>query len=392
MMNSKERMKLAMALSEPDRVPVMCQLAIGHYFIYSGVDPLDIWFTSEGFADALIKLRKRYEFDGILINLPGRNPEYKKYINTIEDNDNGKIIHWKNGGYTIFPADDLPSYQHSMDYKNTTSLDDIEPDMLYYIEPYDITGISYPYRWCFEEELRSFDDFFPDYHVNTIRSVKQAVGKDISIHAEIFSPWSQLLELLGYENILMAIMDDPGKIKACLERLSDGAADLAKRQAAENIDAILISSAFAGGGFISANQYDEFIVPCENKVIEEVKKKYSIPVYTHTCGKIGDRLENMLSTGTNGIDTLDPPPLGNVELVEAKKTLLGRAFIKGNIDPVNVMHQGDQESITKNVIETINIGKLKGGYILSTACSVSPHTSPENIELLSSLAKQYGKY
>ena len=30
-MNSRERMALAMQLQQPDRVPVMCQLALGHY-------------------------------------------------------------------------------------------------------------------------------------------------------------------------------------------------------------------------------------------------------------------------------------------------------------------------------------------------------------------------
>jgi hypothetical protein len=74
-MNSRERMAHAMHRDAlPDRVPVMCQLAIGHYFLNTGLSPIDIWFTSEGFAEALVMLQRRYRFDGILINLPGRPP------------------------------------------------------------------------------------------------------------------------------------------------------------------------------------------------------------------------------------------------------------------------------------------------------------------------------
>ena len=73
-MNSRERMDRAMHHLQPDRVPVMCQLACGHYFLFSGLAPAEIWFTSEGFAEALVRMQRRYRFDGILINLPGRPP------------------------------------------------------------------------------------------------------------------------------------------------------------------------------------------------------------------------------------------------------------------------------------------------------------------------------
>ena len=58
-----------------------------------------------------------------------------------------------------------------------------------------------------------------------------------------------------------------------------------------------------------------------------------VPVYTHTCGDIGDRLELMAETGIDGIDTLDPPPLGSVELPTPTAASADRVFFKGNIDP-----------------------------------------------------------
>jgi hypothetical protein len=64
-------MAMAMHHQLPDRVPVMCQLALGHYFLHTELSPHEIWFTSEGFAQALVTLQRRYQFDGILINLPG---------------------------------------------------------------------------------------------------------------------------------------------------------------------------------------------------------------------------------------------------------------------------------------------------------------------------------
>lgn len=45
----------------------------------------------------------------------------------------------------------------------------------------------------------------------------------------------------------------------------------------------------------------------------------------------------MSETGIDGIDTLDPPPLGTVELAEAKSRFGDRFFLKGNLDAVNEM-------------------------------------------------------
>lgn len=389
---SRERMAKAMRLEVPDRVPVMCQLALGHYFLHSGIKPMDIWYTSEGFAEALVRLQKRYSFDGILINLPGREPDYEDAIERIERGDGASAIRWKNGSYTVFPDDDNPHYFQADGTRYFPAFQEIDPDQLYYVEPWDVADITYPQAWGFAQEERSLDDFFPSYHMDTIREVRERVGDSVSVHSEIYSPWSQFLELLNYQNALMAILDDPEKVKACLERLSEGAVDLATRQASCGVDAVLISSAFAGGGFLSPRHYEEFVLPYEKKVIEGIRAKRSIPVYTHTCGSIGDRLELMAATGTNGIDTLDPPPLGTVDLEEAKRTLAGRVFIKGNIDPVNTLLRGNDETIRNDVKQRLSIGMPCGGYILSSACSVSPHTPPENIEQLVALVEEMGVY
>lgn len=392
-MKSNERMSTAMRLAAADRVPVMCQLSLGHYFLHSGVKPLDIWYTSEGFAEALINLCNRYRFDGILINLSGRDPRYERFIKRIETGETETTIRWNNGCYTVFPSDDNPFYYQLDGSRYFPSFKEIEPEQLYYIDPWDVTAVTYPYTWGFENEARPFNDYFPSFHFDTIKIVKEKFGEHISVHSEVCSPWSQFLELLNYEHGLMAMMENSGKTKACLERLTEGTIDLANRQAAHGADAVLISSAFAGAGFISPKHYKEFVLPYEKKLIQGVKKKNpSLPVYTHTCGSIGDRLELMVETGTNGIDTLDPPPLGTVELEEAKQILAGKTFIKGNIDPVNTLLNGDVEAVKKDAKWRLQVGKPGGGYILSSACSVAPHTPPENIEILASLAEEYGKY
>src|SRR5688572_6858694 len=107
MVASRERMRRAMASAAdasallPDRVPVMCQLSLGHYFLRSGLTPWEVWFTSEGFAEALVRLADRYRFDGLLVNLPGRDPRLAERVARVERGAGEDVIRWKPGGFSV---------------------------------------------------------------------------------------------------------------------------------------------------------------------------------------------------------------------------------------------------------------------------------------------------
>ncbi len=392
-MTSRDRVRAAMDLEIPDRVPVFCQLAIGHYFLNAGRSPFDIWFRSEAFADALVELQQRYRFDGILVNLPGRDPGFERYIDRIDEDPGETVVRWKNGCHTRVPHADNPHYLQRDGSRAFPAFADVDPEALWYVEPWDLTGVSYPYRWGFDTAPRPPEDFFPPYHVDPIAAVREKTNGTVSVHSEIFSPFSQFLDLLDYQGALIALIEDSGKTQACLERLTDGAIDLACRQAAAGVDAVLISSAFAGSGFISRAHYADFVLPYERRLIAAVRQRHPrVKVYTHTCGGIGDRLDLLLATGTQGIDTLDPPPLGTVELEDAVPLLKGEVFIKGNIDAVHTLLHGNEETVRSAVLERLRIAAPGGGYILSSACSVGPAVKPELLEFLSRVAIEYGVY
>ncbi|MBI2408583.1 MAG: hypothetical protein HYV19_09820 [Gemmatimonadetes bacterium] len=392
-MNSRERMDTAMRLGVPDRVPVMCQLALGHYFLHAGLDAIEIWHGTHAFAEALVRLQQRYGFDGILINLPGRDPEWRKAVAKIETRGEERVITWKNGWYTEVPSDDNPHVYQADGTRYFPLFDEIDPDELFYVEPHDLSSITHPYSWGFSgERAEPGAAFFPPWHYDTIREVVRRVGGEVSVHGEIFSPFAQFMELLDYTSGLMALVDDPEKVKACLDRLADGAIELGRGQARAGAHAVLISSAFAGAGLISRDHYAQFVLPYERKVIDGIHAEHDIPIYTHTCGAIGDRLDLMEATHTQGIDTLDPPPLGTVDLAEAVAQTKGRMFIKGNLDPVNTVLFGSVDDVRAAARGRLEIAAPGGGYILSTACSVSPAAPPANIMVLREAAETWGRY
>jgi len=393
-MNGRERISLAMQHKEADRVPVMCQLALGHYFLNAGLAPHEIWFTSEGFAEALVTMQKRYQFDGILINLPGRPRDVLSQIKKVEKTKKGELVTWHNGHMTLIPWDDNAQYVYSArpELQPRADLKTLDPDHLEMIDQYPgYVWNTYAIPWM--EGKKDFGPMseVPDYFLDTIDLVRAKTNGEVSLHGEVFSPFTHYLELIGYQNAIIGLVKNKEKVKALLERLTDASIAWAVAQAKKGVDAVLISSAFAGGGFISPKMYAEYVVPYERRVADAVKE-FNVSVYTHTCGKIGDRLELMEQTGTMGIDTLDPYPLGNVELADAKNGIGQRLFLKGNMNSVSILEYTTKEEVITEASERIEIGKPGGGYILSSACSIAPHVESWKMELLTPLANEIGKY
>jgi len=374
----KERMNMAMNLQKPDRVPVMCQMSIGHMLLQTGFSPSEFWFSAELFAEGLLSLRKIYRFDGILISLHGHSPQWKKNTVKIQAEENGEVVYWKNGDRTVFPYDDLPMH-HPRKKQAPPSISEFDPESI--PEEVDFIPVSQGLKFHFNHQHQ--------YDIFDITSKK--AGDKYSIHGEVTSPFDYFLYLFGFKNALMYLIQEPSKPKEILQRYTEGVKKIALEQTKLGVDAIKISSPFAGEGFISPKFYREFVLPYETQIARAVRSR-GIHAYTHTCGAINDRLEMMLEAGISGLECLDPPPLGNVRLADAKKRVGDRVFLKGNIDPVNVLLFGNVEAVEKDARHRIDVGKPGGGFILSTACSIAPHTKRENIQVLVQVVDETGYY
>lgn len=392
-MNGRERMALAMAGEEADRVPVMCQLAIGHYMLNTDFDPVDIWFTSDAFARALVQLQRRYRFDGILVNLPGRPDGLLDRVVSRRRTPDSQILDFDSGERVEVPHDDnaqlklgTSGREERFDFLAHTvdDLDDVDRFAGYVWGTYHIP-------WLTGKADPGPLSEVPEYFYRAIDQVRELTDGEVAVHGEVFSPFTHFMELVGYESALTYLVLDPDKARAVLDRLTTASITWAVAQARRGVDAVLISSAFAGGPLLSPEYYRDFVLPYESRVVEAVKRE-GVHVYTHTCGAIGDRLDLMVASGTEGVDTLDPPPLGSVELAEAKARIGDQVFLKGNMNSVELLHMKTADEVTAHATDRIVNGSPGGGYILSTACSVAPGVEPWKLELLVPLAEEIGAY
>jgi hypothetical protein len=380
MLTSRERINLAMDLKKPDRVPLMCQFSLGSMFQQLNPDPVEFWYDQNIFANGLITLCKKFRFDGILVSLHGHSEKWKDGLLKREVLNEENIRLTFEDRTELHSLNDLPFITFK-NKKPTPDINEIDIDK-------DIPGVI---------------DYIPvsnNLHFNLDRDhlfdifdiIYNKTGDEYSIHGEITSPFDYYLDLMGYENGLISLIMAPERTKAILDKFADGVTDIAVRMCDKQLDAIKVSSPFTGMGFISKEHYSEFVLPFEKRIITAIRQNGK-HAYTHTCGSIGDRLELMSESNTSGLECLDPPPIGNVDLEDAFRRIGDRLFIKGNIDSVNSLLYADDQKARNDVKKIMETGMTLGkGFILSTACSIAPKVTAERLLMLSEMVNRYGLY
>jgi hypothetical protein len=344
-MNSRERTRYAMTGQVPDRVPVWCQLGMGH-IIRHGTPDGEYPAKIDDLVAAECRLAKRYGFDGMVLNLTG----------TREGTRVGDFLRdW---------AEKPPRPDPSHDF--ATADPELWDQTLIECEP---------------------ADFYPCH------LAREILGPDFHIGGWLGDAFSCAIHWFpSIQEAMMAIAEDAERFEAIVRYyeplIIHGANSLVRLG---NVESIQISSPYAGSSFISLEAYEELVLPQLTRLAAAVQAESAF-AYVHTCGFIGDRLELIAESGVNGIECMDPPPLGNVELEQAKRRVGDRVFLKGNLDPVNLLLRGTEEEFERAVMECLRVGMPGGGYILSSACSVPPAVLPSRMERLVELAERFGQY
>ena len=372
-----------MCMERPKRFPVMCQMANGHTIINTGVDPIDYFLDGALWADCLIRMRALYDFDGVLCHKPGRVHGLVDQVERMDRDAESPTLYLQDGARIECTRDDDAYYKATEDF-TWPDIEELDPGNLLSWAPE-----SYKAFQASKATLPIDDpDSFEEHVFDTLDLVIAALGDDYSVHGEVRAPFDHFLNILGMENGLMYLLTHAARCAEILDVTAGWSVALAVAQVRRGAEAIKISSPFAGNVFLSREMYCDFIQPYEARIAAAVKAE-GAAVYTHTCGAIGDRLDLLCGAGVTGIECLDPPPLGDVDINEAVEMLKDKIFIKGNVDPVNTLLRGDSRKIDEDIGRILAAAENMKGFILSSACSVAPPTPPDNLKRMVELCRKF---
>ncbi|MCD6346246.1 MAG: hypothetical protein J7L96_02370 [Bacteroidales bacterium] len=382
-MTSKERIKLALAHKEPDRIPVdidSCGVTGIHWIAlkkyiekYYGYSPkLSIWHIKEQLATVPDDVRKEWRIDTkrVYSSAPGYwNAKIMKE-NGYETFTDEWGIKWskplKGGLYfdmTEHPLRDIDTIEGLKSYKWPDPADPKRFEKLYRLNfdspeysNYGLVASSFM-SGMFETALwiRGFENFFIDLSLNP-RFAEYILDKMLEME---IAYWDKMLEITG-----------------------------------EKVDIILYSDDVATqkGLMISPSMYKRFLFPRRKRLYEFIKSKANVKILYHSCGAVMKLVPFFLE---EGIDILNPLQISatGMDLVQLKKEFGDHlAFWGGGVDTQRILPYGTPKEVEEHVKRQIDILAPGGGFVFSTVHCIQPDVPPENIRAMFDAIEKYGDY
>ena len=100
--------------------------------------------------------------------------------------------------------------------------------------------------------------------------------------------------------------------------------------------------------------FAELIVPYDGRIVAALKGKV-LGVNCHCHGKVRKALEGILAMGYDSSDPVEPPPAGDVSIVEAREIVGGRLTLVGNLE-FDELENTDTNHIRRRVREMLATG------------------------------------
>lgn len=222
-----------------------------------------------------------------------------------------------------------------------------------------------------------------------IREAAAAVGDDGLVMTCVPDPFSQWQGLRGEQAAILDLVDRPAEVRELFARIN--AQSIASAEASLRAGARVIMTAGSSTSMLSPHLFREFCVPYLRELCAAVHTAGGA-VVSHHHGRCRPILEDIVAYGADVIEPLEPPPLGDADLAEAKRLASGKCCIKGNVDTVGVLLQGTPADVERAVRACMEAAKDGYGFILGTADQVARDTPTENFRAFVECGRRYGRY
>lgn len=225
-----------------------------------------------------------------------------------------------------------------------------------------------------------FDEFIHDYKTIGERGLYIPV-----IGSEMKTSFQSLVEhWVGTEELAYALADYPEKVEECLNAMKKNSIESAKISVESPAEAFIFWEDSSTTN-ISPWQFERYSVPEINewgKILHHEGKH----LIHHACGHLKALLPLMANTEVDMIESISPPPTGNIELWEARQMIPENIGLAGGIEPT-ILLNSSMEELEEYVLDLLKkMGTNR--FILANSDSCPPGVMKEKFNLITDIVKQ----
>lgn len=252
--------------------------------------------------------------------------------------------------------------------------------------------LEHPIKDLKEHTYYQFPDPYASHRFEQIERAVQRFGDTKAIVLNVRDVFSDIRDLIGYENALITLITEQRYFEQLLNRVIEynrTLAQIAYKRFDLNILGTTDDWASTQRLLFSPKIFFDFLGPKFREVIQGFKKigYYCIK---HSDGNILSILDYMIDSGIDCLDPIDP--VAGLDLGAIKKKYGHRVCLKGNVDCTKSLQSGTEKDVEEEVKMCIEKAAYGGGYILSSSNTIHSGVKPENYVAMLKALRKYGKY
>lgn len=206
------------------------------------------------------------------------------------------------------------------------------------------------------------------------------------IGAPYKTPFQSMLEhWCGTVDLVYALYDSPEPVEECLSVMEKISVDAAVLCAASEAEAFIFAEDSSTTN-ISPELFQKYAAPSINSWGDILHKSGKYLIH-HACGHIKDLLPLMNETEVDMIESVSPPPTGNIDISGAFSLIGKEKGIIGGIEPA-FFQTCSLDELEFRVQELCTLGRSRK-YILANSDSCPPAVAYEKFTAVSQWVKKY---
>ena len=199
------------------------------------------------------------------------------------------------------------------------------------------------------------------------------------------TPFQALVEhFVGTERLIYDLQDFPEEVEALLAVMSERALE-AVRIAATSPAEAFITWEDSSTTNVSPALFARYIAPELDRWGEVVHDAGKLLIH-HACGHVRKLLPIMVREKVDAIESVSPPPTGNIEIWDAQAALGADMSLIGGIEPVHflTLEMDELRAYIEELLDRINPHR----YILANSDSCPPGVTVEKFRLVTKMVRE----
>jgi uroporphyrinogen-III decarboxylase len=259
--------------------------------------------------------------------------------------------------------------------------------------------------WTVEHLLKDEDDVraylqLPDevfdytYNVERLRAAEEAVGDAGIVMVDVGDPLCRAAALFAPEDYTVLALTEPRLFHQLVEKEALAVYPLVEYTAREFPGHLwrVVGSEYASEPFLPPRLYAEYEVRYTKPMVETIQKHGGY-ARLHSHGRLRNILPHIAEMGVTGLDPVEPPPQGDMALIDVRRAVGKQMVLYGNIEAsdIELLPPPEFETRVARALREGTAGEGRGFVLMPSACPYGRHISADvmaNYETMVRLAQE----